>query len=81
MIITQNTNISATLELEVEGIKSPVVSVNSKLVQDGRNFNIGFSIMDSASLDENIAEIQAQLDGFMSTIRLKMVELGYKIKI
>jgi hypothetical protein len=82
MIITENTNLNGTLEVtNSEGVKKSVVSINSNLTQNSNNFSLNFTIMDAVSVGANITEVQNQMDTFMSQLKAKMVELGYKITI
>lgn len=82
MIITENTNLNGTLQIAgADGVKKSVVSINSNMVQNSNNFNFNLTIMDRASMEGNIEEIQSQMDEFMALLKVKMLEMGYKVTI
>lgn len=82
MIITQNTNLNGSLEVtNADDTKKTVVAINSNLVENSNNFNFSFTVIDNILVDANAADIQSQMDEFIAALRVKMVELGYKITL
>lgn len=82
MIITEKLNISGNLEItNSDGIKRQAISINSNLSKDGNSFNLNFVIMDNAGVTNNLTDVQAEMDNFINTLKIKMIELGYKINI
>ena len=82
MIITENTNLNATLEsTDSEGNKKQIVSINSNLTQNSKNFNFSYTIMDEEEVEANLEDIQTQMDEFMVALKAKMVNMGYKVTI
>lgn len=82
MKIVENTNLNCNLEVtdSIGNVKS-VVSINTYMPETGKDFNFNFNIMDKELVDTNTQIVQEQLDSFMTTLRAKMLELGYKITI
>lgn len=82
MKITENTNLNGALEVtNADGTKKIVVAINTNLVENSNNCNFSFTVLDTILADANAVDIQTQMDEFIAALRVKMIELGYKITL
>ena len=82
MIITENTNLKAILQItDVNGDVKSVISINSNLAKGGNSLNFNFSVIDETVMADNLEAVQTEMDNFKIALNEKMIEFGYKIKI
>ena len=82
MTIIENINLNGTLDVEdAEGNKKQAISINSNLTQNGNNLNFSFTITDKEAVTDNVADLQSQMDTFMTALKTKMTAMGYGITI
>lgn len=82
MIINESINLSGTLiGTNDNNEEIPTVVVRSKLEEGGSSLTFTLNVVNETELINNVENIQAQLNEFMSAIRTKMAELNYKLTI
>jgi len=82
MVITENVNLNAKLEItDADGIVKPVLSANCNLAKDGGSFSFNFLTIDLVTLESNVTSAQTEMNNFIATVNSKLVELGYKVTI
>jgi len=82
MIIIENTNLRATLQItDIENNLKSVMSINANLAKGGSNLNFNFTVMDEVAMLANLEATQTEMDNFKIALNEKMVEFGYSVKI
>jgi hypothetical protein len=79
--INENTNIYGNITITEGDVEKQVMNMNTNLSKEGVNFNINFNVVDKDGVTANKAEVQAQIDSFVASVRTKMTELGYLFTI
>lgn len=79
--INENVSIYGNITIKEGEVDKQVMNMNANLSKTGVNFSLNVNIVDKDALTANKADVQLQMDSFISNIKTKLTELGYLFTI
>lgn len=76
-----STNVNRIITTTVDNKEVTAVSVSAALNNGGTNFIFNFNIPNPDVTKQNSADVQAQFNTVLDTIKQKMTDMGYPITI
>lgn len=76
----ESSTLSVTITSQVNGIDTPVLTVNANLNSSLTNFMLNINIINSDVAKQNAPDVQQQLNDYISNqVKSKMTAMGYPV--